>query len=35
LCMILLHKAHVGETQSSIWPEEMRRTCKEAGMTLI
>ena len=35
LCMILLHKAHVGETQSSIWSEDMRRTCKEAGMTLI
>ena len=35
LCMILLHKAHVGETQSSIWPDDMRRTCKEAGMTLI
>ena len=35
LCMILLHKAHVGETQSSIWPEDMRQQCKEAGMTLI
>ena len=35
LCMILLHKAHVGETQSSIWPEDMRRECKEAGMNLI
>ena len=35
LCMILLHKAHVGETQSSIWPEEMRQACKEAGMWLI
>ena len=35
LCMILLHKAHVGETQSSIWPEDMRQACKEAGMTLI
>lgn len=35
LCMVLLHKAHVGETQSSIWPEDMRRECKEAGMTLI
>ncbi len=35
LCMILLHKAHVGETQSSIWPEEMRKACREAGMTLI
>ena len=35
LCMVLLHKAHVGETQSSIWPEEMRRTCKQQGITLI
>ena len=35
LCMVLLHKAHVGETQSSIWPEEMRRTCKQHGITLI
>ena len=35
LCMILLHKAHIGETQSSIWPDTMRQACKEAGMTLI
>lgn len=35
LCMILLHKAHIGETQSSIWPEAMRRACAEAGMPLI
>lgn len=35
LCMILLHKAHVGETQSSIWPEEMRTACKKAGIALI
>lgn len=35
LCMVLLHKAHIGETQSSIWPEEMRKECNEAGMTLI
>ena len=35
LCMILLHKAHVGETQSSIWSDEMRSACKEAGLTLI
>ena len=35
LCMILLHKAHVGETQSSIWSDEMRNACKEAGLTLI
>ena len=35
LCMVLLHKAHVGETQSSIWSEEMREACRAAGMTLI
>lgn len=35
LCMILLHKAHVGETQSSIWPDDMRKKCKEEGMPLI
>lgn len=35
LCMVLLHKGHIGETQSSIWSNEMRQECKEAGMTLI
>jgi len=35
LCMFLLHKAHVGEIQSSIWPEEMRAQCKQAGMPLL
>lgn len=35
LCMVLLHKAHIGETQSSIWPDSMRQECKEAGMPLI
>ena len=35
LCMILLHKAHIGDTQSSIRPDSMRRECREAGMPLI
>ncbi|MBO4907082.1 MAG: aspartate--ammonia ligase [Bacteroidaceae bacterium] len=35
LCMILLQKAHIGETQSSIWPDEMRRECREAKIALI
>ncbi|MBR4406515.1 MAG: aspartate--ammonia ligase, partial [Bacteroidaceae bacterium] len=35
LCMILLHKAHIGETQSSIWPCSMREECQTAGMHLI
>ncbi|MCR5076583.1 MAG: aspartate--ammonia ligase [Prevotella sp.] len=35
LCMVMLHKAHIGEIQASIWPETMRRECEEAGMPLI
>lgn len=35
LCMVLLHKAHIGEIQASIWPEEMRRECRSLGMPLI
>ncbi len=35
LCMVLLHKAHIGEIQASIWPEEMRKECQECGMPLI
>ena len=35
LCMVLLQKAHVGEIQASIWPEEQRQECKEYGMYLI
>lgn len=35
LCMVLLHKAHIGEIQASIWPEDMRNECKAIGMNLI
>ena len=35
LCMVLLHKAHIGEIQASIWPESMRKECAAAGMPLI
>ena len=35
LCMVLLHKAHIGEIQASIWPDEMRQECKALGMPLI
>ena len=34
LCMFLLRKAHIGEIQSSIWPDEMCRRCHEAGIDL-
>ncbi len=35
LCMLFLKKAHIGEIQSSIWPEEMRTECREANIPLI
>ncbi len=35
LCMMLLHKAHIGEIQASIWSDEMRAECEQAGMPLI
>ncbi len=35
LCMFLLEKAHIGEVQSSIWPEDMMQQCAEKGITLL
>ena len=35
LCMMLLQKAHIGEIQASIWPEDMLRECAKLGMPLI
>ena len=35
LCMYLLRKAHIGEIQSSIWPEDMVVTCREHGIELV
>ena len=35
LCMFLLRKAHIGEIQSSIWPDEDRRVCRESGIDLV
>ncbi len=35
LCMVLLHKAHVGEIQASIWSDEMRSECRAMGINLI
>ncbi|MBR7169646.1 MAG: aspartate--ammonia ligase [Alistipes sp.] len=34
LCMYLLRKAHIGEVQSSIWPEEMVSVCQKHGIIL-
>ena len=35
LCMYYLRKAHIGEIQASIWPEDMRKACEEANIHLI
>ena len=35
LCMFLLRKAHIGEIQSSLWPEDMIEQCREAGIELV
>lgn len=35
LCMLLLKKAHIGEIQSSIWPESMRDECRKMNIPLI
>jgi aspartate--ammonia ligase len=35
LCMYFLRKAHIGEVQASIWPEEMHERCQETGIFLM
>ncbi len=35
LCMIYLRKAHIGEIQASIWPDDMRRECADMHIELI
>ena len=35
LCMVLLQKAHIGEIQASIWPDDMREECRKLGIRLI
>ena len=35
LCMFLLRKAHIGEVQASVWPEEMLAECRNHGVQLM
>ena len=35
ICMFFLNKAHIGEVQSSIWPEDDIARCQEAGIHLL
>ncbi len=35
ICMLLLQKAHIGEVQASVWPEDMLRACEKHGIELL
>lgn len=35
ICMYMLRKAHIGEVQSSIWPDSMVEECMEKGINLL
>ncbi|MBR4139467.1 MAG: aspartate--ammonia ligase [Lachnospiraceae bacterium] len=35
LCMFYLRKAHIGEVQCSIWPEDMRAEAEDRGIKLL
>lgn len=35
ICMFFLGKAHIGEVQASIWPEDMIATCEQENIVLL
>ena len=35
ICMFFLRKAHIGEVQSSLWPDDMIAQCEENGIQLL
>ena len=35
ICMYFLQKAHIGEVQSSIWPDEMIKECESNSIFLM
>lgn len=35
LCMLLLGKAHIGEVQASLWPEDMLAQCAAVGIQIL
>lgn len=35
LCMLLLNRAHIGEVQASLWPQEMIEACKKNNIHLL
>lgn len=35
ICMFYLRKIHIGEVQSSVWPEDVRKCAEERGVQLL
>ena len=35
ICMFFLRKAHIGEVQSSLWPDDIVKACTENGINLL
>ena len=35
LCMYFLRKAHIGEVQASLWPDEMVQQCAEHNIYMV
>lgn len=35
ICMYLLNKAHIGEVQASVWPDQMIERCEQANVILL
>ena len=35
ICMFFLRKAHIGEVQCSLWPDEVMEAAKEQGLQLL
>ena len=35
LCMLYLRKAHIGEVQACVWPDEMREKCEKNNIKLL
>ena len=35
MCVYFLRKAHVGEVQASLWPDEVVEACREANILLL
>ena len=35
ICMFFLKKAHIGEVQASIWPEDVRRAAEKGGLQIL